>query len=298
MTQVIRMILSGICLWVLVLFAGPAGADDLSDIVARGVIRHLGVPYANFVTGSGDGLDVELVRQFADHIGVRYEYVPATWPTLIQDLTGSQVTVAGTEVQVTGKAPVRGDIIAGGLTVIDWRRELVDFSDPVFPTQVWLMARADSSVKPIVPAGDIESDINLVKSRMAGLTVLGMAGTCLDPKLYDIRATGAHAVLFSGDLNELAPAVINLEADATLLDVPDALIALHKWPGQVKIIGPVSRPQTMAAAFSREAPQLRAAFNRFLEICRSDGRYLTLVTRYYPDVIDYYPAFFKTESQP
>ena len=35
---------------------------DLDEIRERGELRHLGVPYANFVTGSGDGMDVELVE--------------------------------------------------------------------------------------------------------------------------------------------------------------------------------------------------------------------------------------------
>jgi membrane-bound lytic murein transglycosylase MltF len=50
-----------------------AVAGDLADVKARGVLRHLGIPYANFVTGSGDGLDVEVMRRFAAYLGVKYE---------------------------------------------------------------------------------------------------------------------------------------------------------------------------------------------------------------------------------
>ena len=57
----------------LALLTHCAFADDLQDIRERGVLRHLGVPYANFVTGSGDGMDVEIVQLFARHLGVRYE---------------------------------------------------------------------------------------------------------------------------------------------------------------------------------------------------------------------------------
>ena len=53
----------------------PAPAADLDEIRARGELRHLGIRYANFVTGSGDGFDVELMRGFAAHIGVRYTLV-------------------------------------------------------------------------------------------------------------------------------------------------------------------------------------------------------------------------------
>jgi ABC-type amino acid transport substrate-binding protein len=67
---------------------GSALAADLQEIKEKGVIRHLGIPYANFVTGSGDGLDVELVKLFAQDLGVRYEYVEASWESVIGDLTG------------------------------------------------------------------------------------------------------------------------------------------------------------------------------------------------------------------
>ena len=39
----------------IMLMSGKASGMDLSDIKKRGVLRHLGVFYANFVTGSGDG---------------------------------------------------------------------------------------------------------------------------------------------------------------------------------------------------------------------------------------------------
>jgi hypothetical protein len=46
------------------------------------------------------------------------------------------------------------------------------------------------------------------------------------------------------------PALIAGESESTLLDVPDAPIALQKWTGQVKIIGPISEVQMMACAFA------------------------------------------------
>lgn len=34
-------------------------------------LKHVGAPYANFVTGSGDGLDVELVKLFAQKLNLK-----------------------------------------------------------------------------------------------------------------------------------------------------------------------------------------------------------------------------------
>ncbi|UCG13077.1 MAG: hypothetical protein JSU72_00855 [Deltaproteobacteria bacterium] len=36
---------------------GSATGADLFQVKEKGVLRHLGVPYANFVTGTGTGLD-------------------------------------------------------------------------------------------------------------------------------------------------------------------------------------------------------------------------------------------------
>ena len=93
--------------------------------------------------------------------------------------------------------PVRGDILASGPAgpVLPWRERAVTFSSPIFPTQVWVMARASSGVRPIEPTGDVQRDIALVKGLLPKRTVLAVAGTCLDPALYALDRTGADVQL-------------------------------------------------------------------------------------------------------
>jgi len=111
-------------------------AEDLPEIRARGELRHLGIRYANFVTGSGDGFDVELVRGFAEHLGV------------------------------------------------------------------------------------------------------------------------------------------------------------HKWARRIKVLGRVPEQQLLAAAFSKDSPPLRAAFDDYRRELKRDARYDLLVDHYYPGIRRYFPAFF------
>ena len=270
----------------------PALGDDLSEVQQRGVLRHLGVPYANFVTGSGDGMDVELMQRFAKYLGVKYEYVQTKWSDVISDVSGKKFKASGTEVEFLGQADVRGDVIANGLTILPWRQKVVDYSEPVFPTQVWLIARADSKLQPIKPSGDAEKDIAAVKALLKDCSVLCKAKTCLDPTLHGLDKCGAKVKLFDGTLNELAPAIINGDAETTILDVPDSLVALQKWPGRIKVIGPISKKQQMGCAFSKSSPELRKAFNQFMTKCKEDGTYLKLVEKYYPTVFEFYPDFF------
>ncbi len=271
---------------------GMAFGADLDGVKKAGVLRHLGIPYANFVTGVGDGMDVELVKLFAKHIGVKYEYVQTDWEHIFADLTGKKVIPKGSDIEIIGESPVRGDIAANGITILPWRQKIVDFSTPTFPNQVWLISRSDSTLKPIKPTGDIDKDIAAVKKLLKDRSLLGKAKTCLDPSLYDIDATGAKVRLFDGTLNELAPAVINGESELTLLDIPDALVALQKWPGRIKVIGPISKRQDMGAAFSKDSSKLRAAFIKFMEEIKKDGTFKRLAKEYYPFVFDYSPYFF------
>jgi ABC-type amino acid transport substrate-binding protein len=282
----------------LVALINSAGGADLQEIKERGELRHLGIPYANFVTGTGDGLDVELVKLFALHLGVKYTYVQTTWDDVIGDLTGTRVKPKGNSIQVLGKVPIKGDIVASGFTILPWRQKIVDFSIPTFPTQVWLVATAGSPLKPITPSPNIEKDISRVKNLLKGHLVLAKANTCLDPAVFGLEATGARVRLFPGCLNDLAPAIIKGEAELTVLDVPDALVALGKWPGKIKIIGPLTRTQRMACAFAKTSPRLREAFNQFMEQCKADGAYLRLVKQYFPDVLIYYPDFFAKDTGP
>ncbi len=267
-------------------------AGDLPEIKKKNVIRHLGVPYANFVTGVGDGLDVELIQLFAGYLGVKYIYVKTDWNHLIEDLTGQKISRDGTSIKTVGQVPVKGDIIANGFTVLPWRQTLVDYSEPTFPTQVWLIARADSSMQPIHPSNNIDTDITMVMSMLKERVILGKANTCTDPDIYELNKIGAVSRKFAGSLNELAPAVINGEAEATILDVPDALVALEKWPGKIKVIGPISPKQVMGCGFAKTSPQLRAAFNDFFIKCKADGTYERLIKKYYPSVFMYFSEFF------
>jgi ABC-type amino acid transport substrate-binding protein len=276
----------------------PLGARaDLAEIQARGEIRHLGIPYANFVTGAGDGFDVELIQGFAKRIGVRYRLVPTDFYYAIRDLLGKNVVRRGDDASLEGNFPVKGDLIAAGFTVLPWREKVLLFSAPTFPSQVLLVARADSPVKPIAGSDEIAKDIAETKSLIGKKSLLVMEKTCLDPANYGLQGQGIdlRAYARSSNLNDMVPALINGEAEFTLLDVPDALLDLQKWAGKIKVIGPVSEEQRLAAAFPKSSPRLRDAFDAYLREVRVDGTYDRLVSKYYPGSRRYFPAFFEAK---
>ncbi|MEH6453269.1 MAG: ABC transporter substrate-binding protein, partial [Psychromonas sp.] len=160
------------CLGTSMSYAAPR---DLAEIQEAGVLRHLGVPYANFVSqyAQGDGfietgLDVEIMQGFAAHLGVKYEYVPAKWTNVFGLLTGVNGQYIDNKVVYGDPEPIQGDVIANGATTLAWRKEIVDFSDDYFPSAVWLVSRSDSDLAPIQPSGNVETDIQQVKAMMDG----------------------------------------------------------------------------------------------------------------------------------
>ncbi|MDF2152638.1 transporter substrate-binding domain-containing protein [Vibrio sp. CAU 1672] len=281
-------------------------AADLQDIKQRGVLRHIGVPYANFVSYLDQGgvktltgLDVEIVKGFAESLGVSYEYVPGKWSNVIGKLTGQNAHYVDKRVVLVEKTPIEGDLIANGMTILDWRKQMVDFSEDYFPSGVWLVARSDSTMQPIKPKGSIDADISEVKLLISGRKVLALQNSCLDPNLYDLYATGAQVILpdVQRRLNEMVPAIMKNDAESTLLDVADTIIALEKWPGEIKVIGPISGHQQMAVAFRKSSPELRAAFNQYLNRIHHDGTYQRLVEKYYPSIYYFYNDYFSEVSK-
>ncbi|MBA3598277.1 MAG: transporter substrate-binding domain-containing protein [Methylibium sp.] len=279
---------------VLVFTLGQASATDLAEIKARGEIRHLGINYANFVTGAGDGFDVELVQGFARYIGVAYKLVPTDFYNVIRDLLGKDVVRQGDQVNLQGDFPVKGDIIATGFTVLPWRAKVLDYSAPTFPSQVLLVARADSADRPIQGSGTLAGDIAQTRAILGRKSLLVMERTCLDPANYGLKGKGIdlRAYTKSTNLNEMVPALLKGDAEFTLLDVPDVILDLQKWSGQIKVIGPISEEQQLAAAFPKTSPELRRAFDAYLVGIKADGRYDKLVDKYYPGIRRYFPAFF------
>ena len=284
----------------IIFIAGVTGAwaADLKEIRERGELRHLGIRYANFVTGAGDGFDVEMVQGFARHIGVKYTLVYTDFYSVIRDLLGKDVIRKGGEVNLEGDYPVKGDIIATGFTVLPWREAVLLYSKPTFPSQVLLLARADSSFTPIKGSPDLAHDIEETKALIGKNSLLVMDRTCLDPNNYGLKGTGVdlRAYTKNTNLNEMVPALLNKEAELTLLDVPDVILDLKKWAGKIKVIGPISQHQDLAAAFPKDAPALRDAFNEYLLKIKAEGIYDQLVDKYYPGIRRYFPEFFAKKN--
>ncbi|MFH0958171.1 MAG: transporter substrate-binding domain-containing protein [Pseudomonadota bacterium] len=261
---------------------------DLDEIKERGFLRHLGVPYANFVTGDGAGLDTEIIKLYCDRIGVKYQYVKTDWDNVIGDLSGKKVTVKDGKAELIENVPVKGDIIGNGLTIIPWRKEIIDYSTPYFPNVIWVVARADSPLHPIKPTNDLKKDVQATRLLLKGRDVLGIKNTCVDLSLYNIK--DVRPVYMDGvTLNDLAAVLVKGDVEISILDVPDSLVALSKFPGRIKILGAITEKQDMGYGISKDSPKLKESFNEFLGELRRSGKLSELLLTYYRGIENYFP---------
>lgn len=69
-----------------------------------------GVPYANFITGSGDGLDVELMKNFASYLEIKYQFVESDWGRIFGDLTDQHARRGKDGAEWLEQSPIIGDV--------------------------------------------------------------------------------------------------------------------------------------------------------------------------------------------
>lgn len=115
------------------LLVGPASAAAEPDLRVCTTGDYPPLTYRDPVSGVYTGIDIEMARNLATHLGRTPVYVAATWPTLTQDLTNCDVAMGGISItparqQVgeftipyldTGKVPLARRELAAQLQSID-----------------------------------------------------------------------------------------------------------------------------------------------------------------------------------
>ncbi len=113
----------------------PSGGV-LDAIYERGVLRvgssgdYLPMSYKDPETGEYVGFDAELVEDLAESMGLDLEYVPTSWPTLMED------TLAG-----------KFDLACCGITITDARREAALMSQGYLENGKTILIRAEDKDK-------------------------------------------------------------------------------------------------------------------------------------------------------
>lgn len=232
--------------------APVAAAADLPEIVARGTLRVLvvdGSPAFFALDPKREpGLDRELLDDFArlHKLTVVAVDVPS-WSQLIPEL------LAG-----------RGDVLAGGVTVTDARRRDVAFTTEVFPTRNVVVTR-----KPTPAIGTLDE----LRRQKVGT----IRGTSMAELIAALGIKGVDDGLPSGG----APrALREKRITATVSGIEDAL--LYRAEDADIQIGMFVGPRgSLAYGVRKDAPQLRAALDDYIDNVRRTGAWSRLVLKYF-----------------
>ncbi|MBR2962960.1 MAG: transporter substrate-binding domain-containing protein [Lentisphaeria bacterium] len=130
-------LLSFFCLLVILVFASCVSTQDsLSAVRSRGVLLvgatgdYRPMSYLEPETGRYVGFDAALAGDLSESLGVRLEFVPTSWPTLMDD------TLAG-----------KFDLAVCGITITSARKELALMSEGYLGNGKTVLCRAEDADK-------------------------------------------------------------------------------------------------------------------------------------------------------
>lgn len=87
------------------------------------------VPPLNFYNHQKlTGFDVEIIEKFAKYVNADIEYVLDTFPGCIKNLQDGKV-----------------DVVSASLTITEPRKKIIDYSDPIYTTNVVMLARREKA---------------------------------------------------------------------------------------------------------------------------------------------------------
>ncbi len=238
----------------LALLAAGASAFDLPEIRTRGTLRVLAVVSGEetyFVSDRPDlppGFDVEILAGFAKLHSLKLELVPVSrWDGLIPSLRQA-----------------KGDLIAGGFTDTETRRQQIDFTAEVFPTRSVVMTRRPDA---------IVQSIEQLKTRKVGT----IRGTFMEEELAAAGVTNVDTSIATG---ELPAALKTARIEAAVDGLEAALTALAKDPDlQCGIF--LGRPSSLAYGVRKDDPALLAALNAYIANVRRTSTWSRLVVKYF-----------------
>ncbi|XOF32555.1 MAG: membrane-bound lytic murein transglycosylase MltF [Candidatus Electrothrix sp. YB6] len=233
--------------------------EPLQDIRERQKLRVIMTNNANVYyryRGEYMGFEYDLVRAFADHLGVELEILTPDWESMFQLLEAGEA-----------------HLIAAGLTVTPSRETLADFSDGHLEVQQQVIVHKNNST--VQELADLE-----------GKTIHLRAATSYAERIRELREDGyaLQTVLHkNAPTEELVRQVAEQEIEITIADSNIALLNQRYYP-DIRIAFPIEEPQTLAWAVRSGETELLGQINAFFELIRENGTFGRIYERYYRGV--------------
>ena len=236
----------------------------VAEIQERGVLKvgstgdYKPMSFLDKTTGEYWGFDVEVVEDLAKELGVEIEYVPTSWPTLMED------TLAG-----------KFDLAICGITITDARKDQALMSVGYLENGKTVLCRAE----------DAEKYTSIEEINKPEVTVMENPGG-LNEKFARENLPDANLVIH--DVNEEIPGkVADGEADVMITEIMEA----GYYVGQdSRLAAPlIHEPFTsgeLGILMPKGSEDLLDYVNEFLEKEKSSGRIDNLADEYFYKNID------------
>ncbi|MBP5586104.1 MAG: transporter substrate-binding domain-containing protein [Lentisphaeria bacterium] len=247
----IAMFLGGLCLLLVFAFTSCAAPQDsLMAIRSRGVLLvgstgdYCPMSYLEPETGTYVGFDAALADDLATSLGVRLEYVPTSWPTLMDD------TLAG-----------KFDLAVCGITITPARKEAALMSDGYLENGKTVLCRAE----------DADKYISLEAIDRPEVRVMENPGG-LNEKF--VRANLPRATLIIHPVNEEIPGLVaSGKADVMITEIMEAEYYVNRDPRLAAPLldAPFTRGE-LGVLLPPGGETLLEYVNGFLEKERGSGR--------------------------
>lgn len=244
---------------------------DLVDIIERDTLIAL-IGYSStsyfIYKGKAMGYEYELLKKFADHLGVNLEIrIVKNLNNIFDELNN-----------------LNGDLIGHAMTVTNDRKQIVNFTDPLNYTEQVLVQRRPKNWWNINPdkleKKMVRSVIDLLHKE-----VHVKKGSAYYQRLVNLGeelGDSIHINIVEGDVSteDLIEMVAKGKIDYTVADENIAIIN-QGYYNNIDIKTKVSFPQRSAWAMRKSSPQLLETFNEWLAKMKKTTYYYVLYNKYY-----------------
>lgn len=248
----LRSLLPALALSTLSLSPGLAladGSDRLARIQAENELRvciwpdYFSISYRNPRTQKLEGIDIDMARAFADHLGVRLRFVDSSFSQLARNLKED-----------------RCDIAMHGVGVRASRKPHMDFTQPHLISGIY--AVSDKNNGQLRQWADIDQPGNIV---------VVQKGTYMEPVMRQYLQQAELSVVDSFKAREQA--VESGRADVFMTDFPYGrrMASLTTWAQLLAPPTPIA-PTPYAYAVPKGEPRWLAEADRFVAAVKADGR--------------------------
>lgn len=234
---------------------------DLSEIKQKNRLRAL-VDYSStsyfIYKGKAMGYEYELLKRFADHIGVDLAIIPVENMDQVVDLLKSY----------------QGDVIASNLTITEKRTEQLAFTTPILDTKQVLVQRKGDGKQLIKSPLELKGKDIYVRRNSSFFERLNNLSSEMGGGLNIQTVSGDHTV------EELMQMVNDGKIDYTVADRHVARIN-SSFYRNIDISVELSLPQQIAWAVRKESPELKLAMDEWLEEFKKTTDFRVIYLKYY-----------------